>query len=373
MLSEMAEDITIKIHGALVYKSAQHQQDPATMRLGAGVVIPIGEEEELEALKLQGDTITAENHTDRIMQSIKDLSFLGDAGFGNLIAGMSGEGFSIALNPLQQIVELKLPQRRDTLSSICAFLLQCFEEKAAKDASFRGYVKTAFEHYALTELTPDDIKGQYRADIVYGNMLPRDDFLFAQNELYKLKAGGQSLRTTLDKIGFDDPDAELERMIEEFNDPVLNPERVLATAQAKQVQAQAKQGPPPVPTTGGGPPPPPTKAPAGLGIPPSADGSQPFMPGQMQSPPGGAGLPTLGGVGGVAGMQMGQAPGGGELPGGPPMPEGIMGGAMPPGLPPGMLGEQSPHGGPGGPGAVPNMGGGPGVPDLESLMRRRKN
>ena len=102
--------------------------------------------------------------------------------------------------------------------------------------------------------------------------------------------------TTLDNLGYDDPKKELSRIREEMEDPILNPERVMMIAQAKQVsqQAQQTQQPPQQPGVPGQPQP---------GV-PGPQSTGPIMPPPGTAQPGTAPIQeqTMGGFGGIPGQ-----------------------------------------------------------------------
>lgn len=298
IMSEAAEEVVIQIHQPVVYKSSDHTQKPSDVVIGAGKAIPIDIEEELDTLKFSQEAPLVENHIERVMQSMKDLSFLGDAGFGIMNAQVSGVAARIAMVPMQQVLELKIPQRRRTLQAVCAYILRVTESKlkVGEDGAregIQGWIMYKGKRYGEFTLYDYNIDGAYYADIDYGNLLPRDDFAFEQNEVYKLSAGAQSIYDTLDHIGVDDPAAAIERIKQEAQDPILNPEKVTATATAKQSQQQMAA--PMAPTAPTGPAQPQTGgAMAGNPMAANAGASNPLMalmgggmpqPGNGMTPP----------------------------------------------------------------------------------------
>jgi hypothetical protein len=342
ILSEEASEIVTKIHQPLVYKSEDHEQDPSTMAYTSGAVFPIGKEEDLDPLPWTGDPAYVQRHMDQIDGSLKDLTFLGQAGFGDVAAGVSGIGFRIALTPMQQITELKLPLRVKALESVGSYLLKCFE-KMVGGARYRGMINRGLGRFGAVEVTKADIDGQYYVTIDYGNLLPRDDMAFAQNEVYMYKTGVQSMYQTLDNLGVQDPDAEIERIKKELQDPVLNPEHV---KMLRELGVGGQQGQQPT-------------QPAQPNMPPGMQqGLQNMMPQGAGVSPGnpmmGGGLGAGLGAGPGMGAGPGAGPGLGQLlggaTGGPPM------GSAPPVPSPAMLGG-------GGMPGMPGQGGlpGPGV------------
>jgi hypothetical protein len=281
MRSEQAEEIMTTIHRPLVYYSGDHMQDPKQISYTAGAVLPIGApgEEELKPLDPPVESTATKEHIEAIESSIRTLSFLGDAGFGMFGAGTSGVAARIALTPLQRILELKLPPRTYVLQGVCAFLLRIFEQKAPNDVKLRGWVSTSGSRYELMDVGKADIAGQYYASLDYGNLLPRDDQAHSQNEVYLYKASAQSLSTTLDNMGFEDPHAEIEMIKAEAQDPWLNPERYMAVIQAMQMKQQmdaaqqaapaagAAPGAPAGPTVAGAPTAPGQPGPRAMGAP----------------------------------------------------------------------------------------------------------
>ena len=319
MRSEQAEEIVTNIHRPLIYASDDHQQEPKSLSFSAGAVYPIGIEERLEPVPYEGQPAEAWRHVEEIQQDIRTLSFLGDAGFGDFGSGTSGVAARIALTPMQRILELKLPPRIEVLRSLGSFLLRCFEQKLPKDAKLRGWVKGGVLRFQQVDLAPEDIAGQYYVDVDYGNLLPRDDQAHQQNEIYKWGSGAQSLFTTLENMGHEDPDEEIKRMKRELKDPWLNPEKWLAVQQAVAAQKQQEQ-------EAAGPPQgqaPPGREIGPVAAPPTPRGTAPPVPGGSAFPRApsaggfgaGAATPFLGrGAPQFPGMPMG--PGGGGPPSG---------------------------------------------------------
>jgi len=282
IMSEAAEEIVTNIHRPLAYKSDDHQQDPQALEMKPGAVYPIGLEEELLPIAWQPMPEAVQQHITSVLSGLKDLSFLGNSGFGEYPQGATGVGLRIVLQSLEQIISLKLPLRHQVLRDVIKFLLQNTAERlkgADGDTALTLWVKDKLGRYGQISLTPETIGRDYFVDVDYGTLLPSNGVEDDQNEIYKFKTGAQSLWTTLDNLGVEDPDAEMERMKAEFNDAVLNPEKVMAQLELK-MRAQemaAPQGGPAGPVPPGGPGP--------GGQPPGAGGQPPGgqqMPGSAQ-------------------------------------------------------------------------------------------
>lgn len=241
MFSEEAEQILKFIHPTLLYKTDYPQQSIEEIENSPGKVIPIGTEEDVDALDPPRQPVETTGHMDRTLSSIQDLTFLGEAGFGAMRSGTSGIAARIALTPFEQALELKLPHRVSLLKRACSFILRVFRTKMKSDQEFVGWINRQHQRFDAVVLGPQDIPDDYFVDIRYGNLLPRDDSAFEQNEGYKYKLGMQSLRSTLDNIGVDDPDLEIRLIRQELQDAILHPENKIAQIKLKQAEAELQQ------------------------------------------------------------------------------------------------------------------------------------
>src|SRR3990167_5321059 len=246
MFSEAAEEIVTNIHRPLVYKSDAHTQDPQDLEFTSGAVYPIGNEEELDTLDWSGMPIAVQQHLATLITGIQELSFIGAAGFGQYPEGASGVGLRMVLQSIEQIMELKVPIRIRSIQAICKLLFQLFEERASKSPDDKPtplvlWTKTALGRYGNVIITAEDIQGDYFVTVDYGNLLPRNETEHQQNEVYKFKTGTVSLLKTLDNIGVEDPDAELAHIKEEMQDPILNPEKVMAVLQIQKLRMELEE------------------------------------------------------------------------------------------------------------------------------------
>lgn len=92
------------------------------------------------------------------------------------------------------------------------------------------------------KLSGKDIGAHRCVKITWPGLRPTDDIASARFELEKMSAGLQSKFTTLEHLGFDFPDDELERMESEMSREGLNPKdnANLMRARASQLQAETK-------------------------------------------------------------------------------------------------------------------------------------
>ena len=316
--SEAAEEIITNIHRPTVYKSNDHQQNVNELEFKSGSVYPIGADEDLATLDWVGMPQAVQNHLDQIMGGIQDVSFVGQAGFGQYPSGATGVSLRLLMQSLENILVLKIPIRVACLQAVCELLLRIVEDKTRavslsetaprpKETPLELWMKDRLGRFGQVSLTAEDIAGNYFVDIDYGNILPRAETEYQQNEVYKNKTGNQSLYTTMDNIGVESPDDEMERIREENQDIALNPEKVAAIAQAVLLQIQLQQmqqdkkQPPEGIGTQAAPAPPPGMLPPEMGQPGQPPlGNAPPIPGMPQGgqpagmPMGGEGLPYMG-------------------------------------------------------------------------------
>lgn len=76
--------------------------------------------------------------------------------------------------------------------------------------------------------------GTYELEVVWPDMLPKDDAVHIQNVLNKLNARAVSLETAMNELGVKSPADEKDLIREERTDPTLFPEQAMLTAQAMQ-------------------------------------------------------------------------------------------------------------------------------------------
>ena len=283
IVSLTATEIATRIHPPAVYKSDDPRQEINNIRLGAGEVIPIGEDEELTPLSWTGIPSTVAEHRDAIMGALRDFSGLPKTSFGSS-DGASGIGMKLAFAVLEMILPLKLPERCDCLVEILGHVLRTAEANLSEDASIE--LVTATEgRPVVSRLTEADVDGNYVCVVTFVNMIPRDKLEHEQHVVYLHKTGTISHRTALEMLDapqIPDPDAELDRIRKERKDKALHPEFAEILGEEKPGlpdPRQAAQGQPAMPA---GPQPPP-------GMPLKMDAAPPVpqtpaMPSQQNAP-----------------------------------------------------------------------------------------
>ena len=248
-----AQEIVRRIHPPITYKAGadgSHRHSPSDIRMGAGEVIPIGDEEELEAVKWDGVPQTVRDHTADTLRAMEDFSAQPHTAMAGEEAA-SGVGMRLAYANLELALVLKIPRRVATFERLFTWMLQITYNKLEENGLLRMPTGT---------LLKADIDEEYSCMVKYGYLLPRDKIEYEQHVAYLFKLELISMRTALEWLeDVEDPDAEMELLKKEKQDAVLNPESVMLQAQAKQAQQEAagaeqqQSQSQPQPGAGGGP------------------------------------------------------------------------------------------------------------------------
>lgn len=239
LMSEHAEEILLNIHRPTVYKSPDHQKAAAELTAMPGSVWDIGEDEDVTPVVWPPEPEMVQNHYRWTRDAIDDLSFIPPTAQGQLPAGVSGASMGIANTPLQRILDLKKPRRIETLKAVATFVLQVAEKKGAPIITWCVTNNVKEE----TKITEQYIEGDYYVDVAWRNMLPRDEVSYEAHQAYLFKTGVQTLARTLDKLGVEWVEAEMQQLLAEYIDPKVNPNRAMVYAQAVQALKALEQQP----------------------------------------------------------------------------------------------------------------------------------
>lgn len=189
-----------------------------------------------------------ESHFEFIRQAINDLGFAPDAAWGTIGAATSGTDRALQLGPQLELTALKQIHWSGGIKRLNTMILKQIEAYTTK-ATFRGTARKGYRSSPFTIVvnaaaaeangplqegdldlsavgqdgrpvtlpqTPKDlIDGDYCTEIVWNNRLDRDDPQFILGELNKYQQGVQSAYTTLERLGFADPEEELELIAKE--------------------------------------------------------------------------------------------------------------------------------------------------------------
>lgn len=233
----------------LAKKTGQSVQDIRQAVQADGGIIPLLEEGEVSFLNWDGTPPDIEMQFQRVMQMIYDLSGKPPTAYGQIMSNQSGVATNMSLSPATTTTEEKqgifgmgLVQLNEAILS----LTEVF--KGGQDIDLRASVprnpgSKAYRYYQ-TQLNGSDIGGWYKNRIKWPSALRTDDPIFVQNELAKSKGDAtnppaQSLYTTLERLGTEDVEAEIDRISRQLEDPRLHPDRLQAAVEAAATMQQS--------------------------------------------------------------------------------------------------------------------------------------
>jgi hypothetical protein len=251
LISQQAD--IIKRYSNPTILDKQSGQSPHQIRQtvqGEGGVLPIRRDGNIELLNWQGTPPDIANQYGRALQALYDLSGKPATSYGQVLSNQSGVASNMALSPATLTTEEKMSIFGFGLTRLNMAILQLTEKfMAGVDIDLRvgatsGRGRRAYRFYA-TKLNGSDIDGWYKNQIKWPSILRTDDPIFVQNELSKATGSAdsppkQSLYTTLENLGIEDVEMEIDRIKEQLEDPRLHPDRLQASIAAAQAFQQSQ-------------------------------------------------------------------------------------------------------------------------------------
>lgn len=212
--------------------------------LGGGGALPTKRGTNIRFLQYTGQGPDVQELRERLLRYAIDASGLNELSwFGNQ-GGSINTGPSLEIKYTNILAALALKQKSweaglRRLFAKWMHLLSmpqqgdiCLYEDNAKSRSKRGEM-----------LTFKDVGEHRNVLIVWPGALPKDDMASAQFELAKYRDKVQSLATTLQNLGFNYPQDEIERIREEAGDERLNPNENANLMRAGASMLKAQGGP----------------------------------------------------------------------------------------------------------------------------------
>lgn len=223
-------------------QSGQSAQQIRQTIQGDGGVLPIRRDGDIELLNWDGTAPDIANQYARVMQAIYDLSGKPASSYGQLLSNQSGVATNMALSPATLTTEEHQSLFGLGLIQLNECILRMNQKyMAGQQIEIRTSVRSrsagdSWRFYDI-KITGDDIGGWTKNRIKWPSALRTDDPIYVQNELTKAKGDAenppaQSLYTTMEKLGIEDVEAEIDRIKTQLEDPRLHPGRLEAAIQA---------------------------------------------------------------------------------------------------------------------------------------------
>jgi hypothetical protein len=218
---------------------------PGGMVPRAGEILPAGDEGKIEPIGSTPSTFPAEALNNAFWFNFHRLTGLPEIAFGNPGgADVSGRALAVQVEGAANRIDPRRTLLYGGLREVLIFWTTMLER-----------LNPSFDVGDGTKVGMREIVGGFRRwRLVAPEITPRDVIEHSRNELEKMNAHAQSLRTTLDALGIDSPEDELKLIAQELSDMTLNPgwvqqqAAVLATVQQLQLnealaaQQQQAQG-----------------------------------------------------------------------------------------------------------------------------------
>lgn len=224
-------------------------QDPQTVKRtiqnSDGAVLPAKKDARIEYLNWTGTPADFEVQYQRVQSAIYDLSGKPASAYGQTVTNQSGVMTNLALSPTVATNDDKESVFGAALSLLNSDILRLYEKFMAGEAievrgvKPRGIGRGAGQFFEIG-IPGKAIAGWYKNRIKWPSAMRTDDPVFVQNELQKMQSQPpvQSVYTTLENLGIEDAEAELDRIKEQLEDPRFHPEVLKSAIDA----ASALQG-----------------------------------------------------------------------------------------------------------------------------------
>lgn len=189
-LSQLSLILELSGNPIAVLENIENAQDIAVQ---PGAVWEIPERAKAYLLDLlQGGGVKLHvDYIDLLYRTLHDLSESPRTAFGDNERGLSGVALEMELHPLLQKVKRK---------------------RTIRTAVYRRRNELILR--VLEKMTGDNF-GNYRSRIIWGPVLPQDRGRLVREEQILVGSGIHSRRRAMDELGIEDPDAELNRWLEE--------------------------------------------------------------------------------------------------------------------------------------------------------------
>lgn len=213
-----------------------------------GSVLPVARDGNIRFLNWDGTVPTIDEQITLVLDSIFDISGKPRSSFGQTITNQSGVVTNLALTPTLQSNEAHETIWGKRLSHLNRRLLQLTEKFGGERMLYRGTEPVGADHRNTRaihlQFSGKEIGGWYENRIKWPSAIRTDDPVYIQNIISRLTSDPPTLSiyTALEMFGHEDVEAEIDRILEQKEDPRLSPETV-----AQNVGTALQAGPPGVP------------------------------------------------------------------------------------------------------------------------------
>ena len=219
----------------LDFQSGQPAEEIRRAVAADGSVLPVHRDGRIEFLNWTGAIPAIDEQLQLVLDVIFDISGKPRSAFGQTITNQSGVMTNLSLTPTLQSNEYHETLWGNRLAFLNRRILQLTEKfGSGMELQFRGYrpVGSTHQNTKLVDLIMDgkEIAGWYESQIKWPSAIRSDDPVHVQNVLSQMQSNPPaiSLYTGLEELGKEDVEAEIDRILEQLEDPRLHPDRLQA-------------------------------------------------------------------------------------------------------------------------------------------------
>ena len=242
LLSQKADIIRVYANPTILDEMSGQSADEIRRTLAAeGSVLPIAREGNVRFLNWEGSTPTIDEQIETVMDLIFDISGKPRSAFGQTVTNQSGVVTNLALTPTLQSNEAHETIWGKRLSLLNRRMLELVEKFGTERMHYRGHEPKGADHRGAIavnlEFSGEEVGKWYESRIKWPSAIRTDDPVYVQNVLSQLTSDPPaiSLYTALELLGHEDVEAEIDRILEQKEDPRLSADTVATntgTAQA---------------------------------------------------------------------------------------------------------------------------------------------
>lgn len=233
LISQKADIIRTYANPTIIDEmSGQSPEEIRRAVAAEGSVLPVARDGNIRFLNWDGATPTIDEQITLILDLIFDISGKPRSSFGQTITNQSGVVTNLALTPTLQSNEAHETMWGRRLSLLNARSLELIEKFGSDKMRFRGRQPTGADNRGsrLLDLTFDakEIDGWYESRIKWPSAIRTDDPVYVQTIMSRLTSDppALSLYTALEMLGHEDVEAEIDRILEQREDPRLSADTV---------------------------------------------------------------------------------------------------------------------------------------------------
>lgn len=244
LVSQQADIISRYANPVVLDKNSGQSPEAIRKAMGApGAVIPVKRDGDIALLGWEGNIPAIAEQMTFVIDSLFDLAGKPRSSFGQTITNQSGVVTNLALTPTLQSNEYHESIWGTRLSTLNEYILMLWEKNMSGESiqfSGRYAMASGTQKYYDVNITGADIDGWYKNRIKWPSAIRKDDPAYVQNLLAQLTSDPPaiSLYTYLEQAGFEDVEAEIDRIQQQLEDPRLHPDRLAAAVGAAQTIEQ---------------------------------------------------------------------------------------------------------------------------------------